>query len=150
MALSKNIGRIIGLDVGTKTIGVAVSDPSQMLARLECTLTRKGLKADIPAIVALLDRHSAVSVVVGLPFELDGTEARSAHLARQVGEALREEGRSVAYVDERFSSVEAQRQLIESGMNRKRRQAVIDQAAAAVILQAYLDHGANVAESRPE
>ncbi len=146
MDLKRNIGRIIALDVGTKTIGVAVSDPSQTLARLECTLARKGLKADIPAIVALLDRHAAQKVVVGLPLELDGSEARSAQLARQVGEALRTLGRTVVYVDERFSSVEAQRQLIESGMNRKRRQAVIDQAAAAVILQAYLDHGSNVAE----
>jgi len=140
------MGCILALDVGTKTLGVAVSDPSHRLARLECTLQRSGLKADIPKVMALVQRYESTTVVVGLPFELDGSEGRSARLARQIGDALEVHAIRIVYVDERFSSVEAQRKLIESGMNRERRQAVIDQAAAALLLQSYLDYGDAVAE----
>ena len=81
-------------------------------------------------------------MVVGLPLELDDSEKRSARLARQVGEALGEAlGIPPTYVDERYSSVDAERSLIESDLSRKRRKQVIDQAAAVLILQSWLDHG---------
>ena len=136
------MGRVIGLDVGTKTIGVAVSDPLRMFAQPVETVSRKGLKTDLPKLEALIKRHEVQAIVVGLPLELDGSESRSARLARQVGEGLgTRTGLEVYYVDERFSSVEAERALVQQDVSRKRRKAVIDQAAAVLILQGYLDHG---------
>jgi putative Holliday junction resolvase len=78
-------------------------------------------------------------VVVGLPLGLEGEETRSTRLARQVGEALRVAGLEVAYQDERFSTVEASRRLHEAGKDTRAQRAIIDQAAAAVILQDWLD-----------
>ncbi len=136
------MGRVIGLDVGTKTIGVAVSDPLRMFAQPVETVGRKGLKTDLPKLQALVVRHEVDAIVVGLPLELDGSESRSARLARQVGDGLGElTGLPVHYVDERFSSVEAERALVQQDVSRKRRKQIIDQAAAVLILQGYLDHG---------
>lgn len=137
------MARVIGLDVGTKTIGVAVSDPLRMFAQPLLTVSRKGLKQDIPVLVAIVRTKEVEEIVVGLPLELDGSETRSARLARQVGDALAEAtALPVRYIDERFSSVEAERALIRADVSRKRRKAVIDQAAAVLILQGFLDHGA--------
>lgn len=131
---------LLGLDVGTKTIGIAISDSLQMLAHPICTIKRKGVAKDVQVIVDLLKTRDVELVVVGLPFELDGSEKRSARLARQIGEALRDYGQwDVEYEDERYSSVEAERNLIDSGVRRDRRKRVIDQAAAIVILQSFLD-----------
>ncbi len=136
------MGRVIGLDVGTKTIGVALSDPLRMFAQPVVTLGRKGLKQDLPKLEALVSEHAAEAIVVGLPLELDGSEDRSARLARQVGDGLGERtGLPVHYVDERFSSVEAERALVRQDVSRKKRKQVIDQAAAVLILQTFLDHG---------
>jgi len=136
----------MGLDVGTKTIGVAVSDPLGLFAQPDRTLSRKGVKQDVARIARLAEQREVEVMVVGLPYELDGTEARSARLARQIGQALIDGGWTVAYVDERYSSVQAERSLIAQGQSRAKRKAVIDQAAAAIILQSYLDHGSAVAE----
>ena len=133
------MGRVIALDVGTKTIGVAMSDPTRLLASPVTTIRRKGVRRDAEVIVALMEEREVVHVVVGLPYELDGTEARSARLARQIGEAVAERtGLPVDYVDERYSSVDAERQLIEADVSRARRKQIIDQAAAVVILESWL------------
>ena len=80
--------------------------------------------------------------MVGLPFELDGTEERSARLARQIGKALHEAtGIPVFYVDERYTSVDAERQLIQANISRDKRKRIIDQQAAIIILQSYLEGG---------
>jgi putative Holliday junction resolvase len=129
--------RAVGLDVGTKTIGVALSDPLGMLAHPMTTVRRQGVTKDVAALCELLDGKGVCRVVVGLPYELDGTEERSARLALGV---------PVTYIDERFTSVEAERQLISAGMRRKKRKAVIDQQAAVLILQSWLDHGESLAE----
>jgi len=135
------VGRVVGLDVGTKTIGVAMSDPTRMLASPVHTVSRKGVRRDVEAILLLLEGKGVDEAVVGLPYELDGTEERSAKLARQVGDAFgAATGWPVHFVDERFSSVDAERQLIAAGMSRQRRKEVIDQQAAVVILQSWLDH----------
>lgn len=135
------VGRVVGLDVGTKTIGVALSDPTRMLASPVTTVQRKGVARDIETLVALLDGRGVDHAVVGLPLELDGDESRSARLARQIGTALGEAtGWPIVYVDERFSSVDAERQLIDARMSRQRRKQVIDQQAAVLILQSWLDH----------
>ena len=79
---------------------------------------------------------------MGLPLELDGEEGRSARLARQVGDALGEAlGLAPVYVDERYSSVDAERVLVQADFSRKKRKKVIDQAAAILILQSWLEHG---------
>lgn len=128
----------IGLDVGTKTIGVAATDALGLLAHLVMTLRRKGVKADVDAIVALAAKRAARTFVVGLPYELDGNERRSARLARQIGEELAARGFDVQYVDERFSTVDAEAALREGGSSFERRAELIDQAAAAVILTRWL------------
>jgi putative Holliday junction resolvase len=144
------VGRVIGLDVGTKTIGVAMSDPTRMLASPVTTVARQGVQKDVERLVALMDGRGVDAIVVGLPYELDGAEERSARLARQVGDALAARaGLPVTYVDERFTSVEASRLLIASGARRKKRKEVIDQAAAMLILQSFLDHGAWSAAKPP-
>jgi putative Holliday junction resolvase len=133
------MARVLALDVGTKTIGVAKSDPLGMFAQPVETIARKSVVKDTQRIATLVAELGAVGVVVGLPYELDGSEQRSAKLARQVGESVAEvTGMPVHYVDERYSSVEAERRLIEQGVSRKRRKEIIDQAAAVVILEAYL------------
>ena len=136
------MGRVLGLDVGTKTIGVAVSDGLGMLAHPVCTVSRQGVRKDVVQLAAIASERTAEAVVVGLPLELDGTEERSARLARQIGAAMREAtGLPVLYVDERYSSVDAERQLIEARVGRARRKEVIDQQAAVLILQSYLESG---------
>lgn len=139
--------RTMALDVGTKTIGVAVSDELGIAPHPVCTVARQGVRRDVEVIRRLMAEREVDCVVVGLPLELDGSEARSARLARQIGDAVAESsGVRVAYVDERFTSVEAERMLIAQGVSRAKRKAVIDQAAAMGILRAWLDHGPGIAE----
>ena len=131
--------KVVALDVGTKTIGVAATDPLGMLASPLVTLSRQGVKKDVAKLRTIFEERAAEAVVVGLPYELDGTEARSAKLARQIGDEVAETtGLPVHYVDERFSSVEAERRLIESGMNKKKRKGMVDQMAAVIILESWM------------
>ncbi len=133
-------GPLIALDVGTKTIGVAVCDPMRLIARPHSTLSRKGVRKDVAKLLPLAQELMAVGIVVGLPIGLDGQETRSSRLARQVGDALAEaSGLPLAYHDERFSSVQAERMLLEQDLSRKKRKQRIDQSAAAVILQDFVD-----------
>ena len=133
------VGRILGLDVGTKTIGVAKSDPLGHFAQPLLTLSRKGVRKDVTRLMELVEAHEIKTVVVGLPYELDGSEARSARLARQIGEEMAERmGQDVFYVDERFSSVEAERRLLEMDVSRSRRKTVIDQVAAMIIIERHI------------
>lgn len=133
------MGRVMALDVGTKTIGIAVTDPMRLFGQPVTTLGRRGVNKDVHALCAYLDEYEPDLVIVGLPYELDGSEARSARLARQIGEALAAaSGVRVAYQDERYSSVQAERLLIAQDVSRERRKAVIDQAAAVVILESWM------------
>ena len=128
----------MALDVGTKTIGVALSDPLQNFAQPLQTLARKGVKKDVSLLISLVETHEVVEFVVGLPLELDGSEERSARLARQIGVELTERTKMpVHYVDERFSSVEAESKLLEMNLSRKRRKEIIDQVAAMIILERF-------------
>lgn len=131
--------RILALDVGTQTIGVAVSDPLLLFGQPVVTLARQGVAKDTKQLQRVIGEQGAQVVVVGLPYELDGTEARPARLARQIGASVREAtGLPVHYVDERFTSVEAERKLIAMDVSRAKRKRVIDQAAAVLILETYL------------
>lgn len=138
------MARAIGLDVGTKTIGVAVSDELGMLAHPVCTVARQGVRKDCEVLAGIVAERGVNQIIVGLPLELEGDEQRSARLARQIGDFLAERtGLPCAYVDERFTSVDAERKLIQAGMKRKQRKAVIDQQAAVIILQDWLENGAS-------
>lgn len=134
---------ILGLDVGTKRIGVARAaldpDGRARLAAPLLTIQREGVRRDAERLLALAGREQATVFVVGLPYDLEGQEGRSARLARQVGEAIAGAGLTVHYQDERFSTVEASNRLRQRGLDSREQRLVIDQAAAAVILQDWLE-----------
>ena len=129
----------MALDVGTKTIGVALSDPLGHFAQPHQTVSRKGVRKDVDRLMLWVDEFSVAEIVVGLPYELDGSEERSARLARQIGTEVESRiQKPVHYVDERFSSVEAERRLLEMNVSRARRKTLIDQVAAMIILERFL------------
>lgn len=133
------MGRVLALDVGTKTIGVASTDPLRIITQPVITLKRAGVRQDVEALRPHVTALKPDVIVVGLPLELDGGEERSARLARQIGDAVAEAfGVRVDYHDERFTSVEAERRLIAQDVSRARRREVIDQVAAMVILESWL------------
>jgi len=135
--------RLLGLDVGEKTIGGAVCDEEQAVATPMRTLERRGGKGDVAAVAAVLQETGAAGVVLGLPLELSGREGDAARRARILGDALGAglEGVAIHYWDERFSTSEAERVLIEADMSRKKRKKVINHLAACIILQGFLDRG---------
>ncbi|MBA2322219.1 MAG: Holliday junction resolvase RuvX [Deltaproteobacteria bacterium] len=131
--------RALGLDVGTKTIGIAATDALGWMAHPVCTVSRTGVERDSASIAKIAAERRSELIVVGLPLELDGTETRSAHLARQIGERVGTlTGLPVEYVDERYTSVDAERRLIQAGVSRERRKEIIDQEAAIGILGSWL------------
>jgi len=133
--------RILGLDVGSHTIGIAVSDPLGMFAQPVETLHRVGRKKDVACIVEVVRERGVECIVVGLPLRTDGAEGASAEEARRMVAALEQalEGVEVVLQDERFTTKQAERALIGGGVRRKKRKQVIDQVAAVLILQGYLD-----------
>ncbi len=136
--------RILGLDVGTKTIGVAISDPLGWTAQGLETIQRKGMAKDIEALLAIIRAKEVEKIVIGLPLHMQGGESVSAMRARELGQRLGEEsGLEIIYQDERLSTVSAQRVLLEGDVSRAGRKAVIDKVAAGFILQSYLDGLAN-------
>lgn len=142
--------RAIGLDVGSKTIGVAVGDPDGLIASARETLRRAGQEADAAAVARLVEEASAGLVVVGLPLELDGREGHRARRVRVFVDALRAalpEDVGVELWDERFSTAAAERTLLEADVSRRRRKAHVDAVAAQFILQGWLD-GARAAHDR--
>ena len=133
--------RALGLDLGTRRIGVAISDDNGTIASpIETLLRKKDRAADHRAVAALVDEWGAGVVVVGLPLSLDGTNGPAADSALAEVEELRAALTvPVETHDERFTTVTADHQLREQGVRGKRRTAVIDQAAAAVLLQSWLE-----------
>jgi len=133
------MGRVMALDTGTVRIGVAVSDPLGLIAQPHSSLsaTDPGLMSEVDSLVAELDVDR---IVVGLPVSLDGTEGPSALLARDFAARIADAtGIAVELVDERFSTVTAEKVMIEAGARRAERKSARDRVAAAVFLQAYLD-----------
>lgn len=135
--------RILGIDPGEQRIGVAMSDEDAMLASPLATIDGANRSVAAKEIAALFAEHRCDKCVVGLPIQMDGTEGRSAKRARQLGEKLTSAGLTVIFWDERMSTSMASRMLHQAGKSAKKQKSIIDQAAAVVILQAYLDsHGA--------
>jgi putative Holliday junction resolvase len=129
---------VLGLDVGAKTIGIAVTDELGVAAHALKTLARKGTTADVAQIASLARTYSTHALVVGLPYDLAGNEGQRAARVRVLGDALTAAGFTVDYQDERYSTVEAEGVLLEADLSRKRRKEVIDGLAAQVILTAWL------------
>jgi putative holliday junction resolvase len=133
-------GALVGLDLGTKTIGVAVSDPDRKLATAVETVARKTFTVDAKHLLALAGERNAVGFVLGLPLNMDGSEGPRAQstraFARNLGKLTE---LPIALWDERLSTVAVERDLIAADVSRKKRAAVIDQHAAVFILQGALD-----------
>lgn len=132
--------RVMGLDVGTKTIGVALSDPTAAVAQPAGVVRRTSMKDDLASLRTLIRDNRVEQVVVGLPKNMDGSLGESAARAGRLAEALERQAEvSVVLWDERLSTVTAQRALIEADVSRRRRKGLVDSVAAAIILQSYLD-----------
>ena len=133
-------GALLGVDLGSKTIGVATSDPDRRLATGVETITRRSFAADATRLLALAGERKAVGVVLGLPINMDGSEGRRAQSTRAFARNLsRLTELPIALWDERLSTAAVERDLIGADVSRARRARVIDMHAATYILQGALD-----------
>ena len=134
------MARTMGLDLGTRTIGVAVSDPTQQIAQAVTTIQRSSFRDDLAKLRAIIEDYDVNIVVIGLPKHMNNDEGASAQRARSFGVELRKAtGLEIDYQDERLSTVTAEQVLQQSGVRRENRKKYIDRIAATVILQAWLD-----------
>ena len=135
--------RILGLDFGSKTVGVAVSDGLLLTAQGVETIERKDenkLRKTCARIEELIAEYEITEIVLGLPKNMNNTEGERVEKTKAFGEMLeRRTGLPVHYWDERLTTVAAEQILMESGVRRENRKAVIDKVAAGLILQCYLD-----------
>ena len=132
--------RFVGLDVGERRIGVAVSDPLGMTAQPHGVVERRGARVDIVALMEKLQGFEIAGFVAGLPLEMSGNEGSQVERVRTFCERLEKTtGIPVAYQDERLTSVQSERLLESAGVRRERRRGLLDKMAAALILQAWLD-----------
>ena len=142
--------RLLGLDLGTKTIGLALSDTSLRVATPHETIQRKKFTHDVNLLMEEIEKHDVSALVIGLPLNLDGSEGPRTQATRAFVRNMRQHTDiPVAYWDERLSTVAAERTLLEADASRKRRAEVIDKMAAAFILQGALDRLANIAAAKP-
>jgi len=138
--------RKIGLDVGDKTIGVAVSDEMGIIAQGITTIERVGIKKDTGKVLDYINEYNCDTVVIGLPLKLDGTDSPQTEKVREFRQKLENKLKGsgmnhvkVDFYDERLTTVMAERVLIEADMRRNKRKEIIDRQAAIIILQSYLD-----------
>ncbi len=148
--------RFISLDVGDRTIGVAVTDPLLMTAQGLTTIERIGRRKDADRVIALVREYQCSRVVIGLPRMLNGTDSPQTQKVREFQELLSNKMRSermgdieIVYQDERFTTKIAETVLIEADVRRKDRKKVIDKQAAVLILQSYLDWYHNQEKAPP-
>jgi putative Holliday junction resolvase len=133
-------GRILGFDFGERRIGVALSDPLGITAQPLATLERASWRRDLGRIRDLVGTHGVVRIVVGMPLGMDGGRTGGVRLAEEFIDRLREAtGLPVDAWDERLTTVQAERILLEGDVSRARRRKAIDRLAAVILLQAYLD-----------
>ena len=137
------MSRIVGIDHGTRRIGVAIGDTETGMAFAREAIQRRSLDHDLALVGELCTTEGVERVVIGLPLNMDGSEGSQAELVRAFGDRLASTGLAVDYEDERLSSWEAGEQLAEAGRRVRRESGELDSTAARVILQQYLDarHG---------
>ena len=137
--------KFIGLDVGDKTIGIAVSDGLMLTAQGIMTLERVGIRKDAGKIIDMAKEYGCTGIVVGLPLMLSGSDSiqteKVREFARMLENKIRSTGESIEVIlhDERFSTKMAEDILISADVSRKKRKEVIDKQAAIIILQSYMD-----------
>jgi putative holliday junction resolvase len=142
-------GALVGLDLGTKTIGVAVSDPDRKLATGVETLHRTAFKSDAARLLTIAGERGVVGFVLGLPINMDGSEGPRAQSTRAFARNFAKlTDFAIALWDERLSTAAVERGLIEMDVSRARRALVIDEHAAIFILQGALDRLANLRETK--
>jgi putative Holliday junction resolvase len=130
----------LGIDHGSKRLGLAISDPSGRVALPAGTLPSRGLERDLAAIRRVVEERQVERIVVGLPLHMDGRPGPQAEAARRFAQRLAEElGLPVDTMDERWTTREAERALQATGRKGKKKRAVIDSVAAALLLRAYLE-----------
>lgn len=138
-------GRLLGLDVGSKTVGLALSDTGHIIASPYKTLERKGWKQDLPFLANLIKAENVIACVIGLPINMDGSMGERCEYVRDFGDKLQEFIETpIIYWDERLSTVAVERMLIDADLSRKRRGEVVDKLAASYILQGVLDRLRNM------
>lgn len=132
--------RVMGLDFGDKTIGVAVSDPLGFTAQSKGVIRRTNLTEDLKKLKEYIEKHEIEEIVVGMPLNMNGTRGPRVEKTEQFINYLKKRIElPIKTWDERLSTKEAERVLLEADMSRKKRKGVIDQLAAAIILQSFLD-----------
>jgi putative holliday junction resolvase len=133
-------GKLMGLDLGTKTIGVAISDSLRMAASPIETIKRTKFTADAERLLALIDKNNVTGIVMGLPLNMDGSEGPRAHSARAFVRNLKQKtDLPVVFWDERMSTMAVTRTMLEADLSRAKRAEVVDKLAASYILQGALD-----------
>jgi putative holliday junction resolvase len=139
---------VVGLDLGDKTIGVALSDLRRQVATPVEVIRREKFTLDAGRLLALLEARGAVGIVLGLPLNMDGTAGPRVQATQAFARNLEKlTALPICYWDERLSTVAAERALLEADTSRKRRKEVIDQVAAGYILQGALDRMAHLGRS---
>ena len=140
--------RVMGLDMGERRIGIALSDALGLTAQRLTVLNRRSLSADVEALCALSEQHQVETIVVGLPLTLRGERGIQADKVMSFVAALRRRvSVPIQMVDERLTTVQGERALLETGTSRRKRKQVIDQVAAQLILQHFLDVQRNTGSS---
>jgi len=145
------MGRVMGLDVGDRTVGIALSDPLGVTAQGLPTLERTALQRDLDHLEAVCREHEVERIVVGLPLNMDGSEGPRAALTRAFARELeRRTGLPLELWDERLSTAQAERILLAADVSRRKRREVIDRLAAQVILQSWMEAHASVGDELEE
>ena len=138
-------GRIMGLDVGDKTIGVSVSDLMGLTWQPVTSIKRGSNKNDIESLKEIIKEKQVIKIVSGLPKNMNGTLGPQGEKVLSFCEFLKEETKiEIEFFDERLSTVQAERSLLEGDISRQKRKKVIDMLAAVIILQGYLDRQKNI------
>ncbi|HET8666701.1 MAG TPA: Holliday junction resolvase RuvX [Terriglobales bacterium] len=141
MDLDKNTGRLLGMDVGLRRIGLAVSDPLGITAQGIRTLQRRNKRTDLGELERIISDYGVVEIVVGYPLRLSGSASAQTAKVTEFAEELRKKfGLPIHLWDERLTSAEANRLLRETDMSIRRRAEVVDQMAAVLILQAFMEN----------
>ena len=144
------MARILGFDFGTRRVGAAVSDPGRTMAFPLEVYELRGPEPDARHYRELVLENEIERIVVGLPLHTSGREGELASRARKFGDWLaRVTARPVVYFDERYTTVEAERSLLDAGLTRQKRKAIRDKLAAQIMLQSYLDVGCPEKEAAP-
>ena len=137
------VRRVLGLDVGSKRIGIAISDPLGITAQGLETLQRRNKRLDLERLTKLVTDYAVAEIVVGFPLRMSGAEGTQAEKMHRFADELRERLRLPVHLwDERLTSAEANRLLRQTEMSIKRRGQVVDQMAAVLILQSWMEHRA--------